>query len=249
MGSSQPGFGWCSKCGKAAGHEDLLANDGICPECRVNRVDRTRSFPEHIHRQDYRLAVNVLAHAGLSRAAIRTFGKQYREPSARPCGRWICTGCATLRVDCAAAALYGDDGEPEAGWRTRLAALLAVPCRGCRAPAAAVVLERRRSPRFHIRGKPLLFCAPLPAVSSSRPDLGLDVIDLSETGLRCRLKLALPPGEHVFVRIQSAADEAVSAVGQIRWSRAAADSFEHGIVFTQVEPADRARLMRLRDAV
>lgn len=255
MNSSRPGFGYCPKCGDRAVYADLLPRRGLCPNCCTEPVDKRPPIPDYIHQQDYRLAISILARANLPKAAVDTFARQYRESSARPGGLWICGACAATLVDCAQAAPRSDDGDLAPGWRARLAALIAGPCCECRAAASAIPAalvahppERRRSVRFQIKGKPVLYCAHLPAVSSSRRGLGVDVVDLSETGLRCLLKRPLDPGENVFVRIQTGQDELISAYGQVRWNRASLDSsYEHGVEFTQLEESMRTRIGQLRE--
>lgn len=255
MNSSRPEFGCCQKCGARALYADLLPRGGLCPHCCTQPVDKRPPIPDYIHQQDYRLAMSILARANLSRAAVDAFARQYRDSSARPGGVWICGACAATLVDCAQDAPRGDDGDLAPGWRTRLASLIAGSCRQCRAAASAIPAalvarppERRRSVRFQIKDKPALYCAHLPAVGSSRRELGVEVVDLSETGLRCLLKRPLDPGENVFVRIQTGQDELISAYGQVRWNRASLNSsYEHGVEFTQLEESMRARIGRLRE--
>src|SRR5437660_2841518 len=79
-------------------------------------------------------------------------------------------------------------------------------------------LDRRHSPAVKVK----LVCRK--GSLDLGPNLGLDLLDISETGIRLLLKQTLARGEEVTVSLDSLRHvRAVKAIGTVIWSVTAAD--------------------------
>ena len=97
------------------------------------------------------------------------------------------------------------------------------------------VFERRAAPRiaYECDGR----------LHGRQSDSPITVVDLSETGLRCRSSSSTLPKPTEFVVVTFALDDGeITLTGQVSWRRANPEGHEVGVQFQRLSPEDTARL-------
>lgn len=109
-------------------------------------------------------------------------------------------------------------------------------------PVKPTYTEKRRWKRFPVQDHSVILYK-VGLLNFSKKNLASCVLDLSQGGARILINEMLEPGTRIAFEVTLPKfKDTIRAKGQVRWVRRVAGNFQVGIMFTEVESADRTKL-------